>query len=289
METRTLITEPQGGYELVDSGAGEKLERYGAYLVSRPDPQALWPKSLSRRGWEKADAAYARDGSAGRWERRDGMPQEWRVTLGGFAFRIELSPFKHVGVFPEQLPNWEWMKGKIARSPRAPKVLNLFGYTGGATLAALSAGAEVTHVDASKPSLTAARLNAEGSGLADRPVRWILDDAFKFVEREVRRQSRYDAIVMDPPVYGRGAKGELWKIEDKLMPLLASCGKLLSDEPLFVLLNGYASGYSAIAYRNNLEGAFGALGGDVECGELAIRESKAGRLLPAGIFARWSR
>lgn len=290
-EATTLeVTEPQAGYELIDSGDGEKLERFGSFVVRRPDPQALWPKFLPEGEWEKADASYEKKGAKGAWRRREGLPDTWHAELDEKTFLVELSPFKHVGLFPEQQANWRWIERTIIDSGRSEaNVLNLFGYTGGATLAAAFAAASVTHVDASKPSLTQARDNAELSGFKDAQIRWMLDDAFKFVEREVRRGSAYDGIVMDPPVYGRGAKGELWKIEEKLVPLLRSCRKLLSKEPLFVILNGYASGFSSIAYRNNIQAIFGDLGGRVESGELAIRESKGGRLLPAGIFSRWSR
>jgi 23S rRNA (cytosine1962-C5)-methyltransferase len=284
-------TLPDKDYELIDSGNGEKLERYGRFTVARPDPQALWHKSLSQDEWDKADAYYKKDGSKGKWVKKEGTPESWEASIGEFTFSIEPSPFKHTGVFPEQLPNWRWIEEKIKSSEKPAKdirVLNLFGYTGGATLAAVKAGAQVVHVDASKSSIAKARENAKLSSLEDAPIRWILDDVNKFVDREVRRESRYEAIIMDPPTYGRGAKGELWKIEDDLMPLLDSCRKLLAKDPLFFLLNGYASGYSAIAYKNNIADIMKGVEGDVEAGELTLEEV-SGRLLPAGIFARWSK
>jgi len=203
------------------------------------------------------------------------------------SFSIELSSFKHTGVFPEQACNWLWIEEKIKKENRDLKVLNLFGYTGGATLAAAKAGAEVTHVDASKSSISRARKNSELSGLGNAKIRWMLDDAYKFVMREARRSSRYDAIIMDPPSYGRGAKNEMWKIEEDLVPLLEASQKILSKDPVFFLLNGYASGYSALAYKNILSSLFQEKKGKIEAGELAIRDV-SGKLLPAGIFSRWS-
>lgn len=283
-------TKPQKEYELIDSGEGEKLERYGAFVIARPDPQALWAKRLPQAEWDKADAYYKREGMKGKWVKRqeEAMPPEWQAKIGSFTFAIELSPFKHTGVFPEQLSNWEWIAEKIKKEGRSVKILNLFGYTGGATLAAASAGAEVTHVDASKTTIGRAKKNAESSGLGAAKIRWILDDAYKFVEREARRGNRYDAIIMDPPSYGRGARNETWKIEESLASLLGGCRKILSKDPIFFILNGYSSGYSAIAYKNNLELLMGGTKGEIEAGELAI-EDVSGRLLPAGIFVRWAR
>jgi 23S rRNA (cytosine1962-C5)-methyltransferase len=291
MKSYTIaITEPAADYELVDSGEGEKLERYGKYLVSRPDPQALWPKG-SASEWKSANAFFKRVSRDANWSTNGKLPERWEISLEGLKFWIKLSAFKHTGLFPEQSTNWKWIKEKVdsRRSKgKSVSVLNLFGYTGGATLAAAKAGAEVCHVDGSKVALAWARDNAEISDLKDKPIRWILDDAAKFVQREIKRGRKYDAIIMDPPAFGHGAKGEVWKIEENFLPFLDSCRQVLSDDPLFVLINGYASGYSALAYKNNLGELVPKYGGEVEVGELTIKEKNSDRLLPAGIFARWS-
>lgn len=294
MENLTIITTPPSiDYELLDSGLGEKLERFGEVILSRPDPQVLWEKARPNE-WENITARFKSSSQTGSWSKKKEIPDNWQVGFDGLCFKLKLSAFKHVGIFPEQLSNWEWMKENVKRRSKSEKykgepirILNLFGYTGGATLACASAGAEVTHVDGSKTAITWARENAKLSGLSDKPIRWILDDAALFVAREVKRGKKYDAIIMDPPAFGHGPGGELWKIEDGFLPLLQNCKKVLSDNPLFFLINGYASGYSAIAYKNNLENIFRDFGGKIEAGELALEESKSKRLLPAGIFARW--
>jgi len=284
---KILTTKPSKDYELIDSGEGEKLERYGQYILRRPDPQALWPKNLTEQLWKQADASFLKEKENGKWKMKEEMKKEWEIEMGDLKFMIKPTPFKHVGIFPEQESNWIWIKEKIKTAGRPIKMLNLFGYTGGATLAGLSAGAEVVHVDGSKSAITWAKQNAELSGLTDKKVRWIEDDAKKFVAREIKRGNKYDAIVMDPPAFGHGAKNEVWKIEEDLIKLLAMCREILSDEPLFIIVNGYASGYSAIAYENGLKSITQNLGGEIESGELTIAEAKTERLLPAGIFARW--
>ena len=228
-----------------------------------------------------------RDGKSTEWKVKPGTPEKWSIDFGSLKFWIRPTAFKHTGLFPEQLGNWEWFSNLIKKSGRKISVLNLFGYTGGATLAAAKAGAEVCHVDGSKTALGWARDNAELSGLADKPVRWILDDAMAFVKREIKRGRRYDGLIMDPPAFGHGPAGEMWKIEESFLPFLDLCQQVLTDQPLFVLINGYASGYSALAYENNLLNLQKKLGGKIEKGELTIQESKSGRLLPCGIFARW--
>ena len=283
-----LTTKPAKDYELLDSGEGEKLERYGKYVLRRPDPQALWPRVLPEKEWQKADAIFLRDGKSTEWKIKPGTPEKWQIGFSELKFWIRPTAFKHTGLFPEQAGNWEWLQNLIKKSGRKVSVLNLFGYTGGATLAAAQAGAEVCHVDGSKTAIGWARDNAELSGLADKPVRWILDDAAAFVRREIKRGRRYDGLIMDPPAFGHGPKGEMWQIEDNFLPFLDLCRQVLSDKPLFVLINGYASGYSALAYENNLLSLQKKLGGKIEKGELTIQESKSGRLLPCGIFARWS-
>jgi 23S rRNA (cytosine1962-C5)-methyltransferase len=283
-----LTTESEKDYELIDSGEGEKLERYGDVVVARPDPQALWPKRFPEAEWKKANAFFKRGSHNAAWSTRGDVPVRWTIEFGGLKFWIKLSAFKHTGLFPEQLGNWKWVQNHVRTAERPISVLNLFGYTGGATLAAAVSGADVCHVDGSKVAIHWARDNAELSGLKDKPIRWILDDSAKFVQREIRRGRTYDGIVLDPPAFGHGPKGEVWKIEDHFLPLIENCRKLLSEQPLFFLVNGYASGYSAIAYKNSLDELVKKRGGTMEVGELTIVERSMRRLLPAGIFARWS-
>lgn len=300
MERLTLTTKPSGGYELIDSGQEEKLERFGEVLLARPDPQALWEKRLGAGEWQKAAGRFERESKDGRWI--GDLPKEWQIDFGGLTFIIRPTSFKHTGLFPEQLSNWEWAAEILAsRSPspstrlgahvqqesQPPSVLNLFGYTGGATLAAAAAGAKVTHVDASKTAVAWARENAKLSGLEERPVRWITEDALKFVNREIKRGTKYDAIIMDPPAFGHGPGGELWKFEEHFLELAKLCRELLSDKPLFILMNGYAAGYSPLAFAYNLESFEKKWGGEVEYGDLAIAEKGSDRVLPCGIFARW--
>lgn len=287
MNYTILSTKPSAGYELLDSGDGEKLERYGSVVVSRPDPQALWSKLLPAAEWKKAGAVFVRADEKAGWRLAKNVPERWEISFNQLKFFIKPSAFKHTGLFPEHAGNWDWIRETITRSGRKARVLNLFGYTGGATLAAAQAGAEVTHVDGSKVAVAWARDNAAASGLDTKPIRWIVEDAVAYVRRELKRGSRYDGIIMDPPAFGHGANKEVWKIEEHFLPLVDLCKQLLSDEPLFLLVNGYASGYSAIAYRNSIEYAVKKFGGDIEIGELTIEETKSGRLLPAGIFARW--
>ena len=277
MNIKILTTESQPEYELIDSGSNYKLERYGKFVLSRPDPQALW--ATDRKNW-KFDAEFKDD-----WNK---TIEPWSIDFGGLKLQIKLSPFKHTGLFPEQIVNWQWMEKLITESKQPVKVLNLFGYTGGASLICAKAGAEVTHVDASKSAITWANENASLSNLQDKPIRWILDDALEFVKKEIRRGNKYDAIVMDPPSFGRGAKGEVWKIEEGFLDLMDNCFKLLSDNPLFFVLNGYSAGYSAIAYEENLKPLQKKYGGSIESGELAIQDSNK-RLLPCGIVARWKK
>jgi 23S rRNA (cytosine1962-C5)-methyltransferase len=294
MERLTLITHPGKDYELLDSGREEKLERYGSVVLSRPDPQALWEKRLSMTEWEKADARFVRQGREGQWTVKPTVPKEWEITFGGLTLIIKPTSFKHTGLFPEQEQNWVWIKEAISATKRAVSVLNLFGYTGGATLAAAVAGASVTHVDASKTALAWARENAARSGLEDKPIRWIVEDVLVFVKREIKRGNRYDLIVMDPPAFGHGPHDELWKIEEHLLELMKLCRELLTPEPLGIEMSGYAAGYSPLAFAYNLEPFVKEYGGALQYGDLTIEESlPAGRqgevpqLLPCGIFARW--
>lgn len=291
------ITKPQKEYELLDSGEGEKLERFGDFVLRRPDPQALWNKKLTPKVWADANASFVRSGNAGKWQFKEGVPKEWNINYNDLIFAISPTPFKHTGIFPEQIVNWKWTQ-RIVESRKSKvesnvgneiQILNLFGYTGGATLACAKAGANVCHVDASKSSITWARENAKLSGLENARVRWILDDAYEFVRKEIKRGKKYDGIIMDPPAFGHGPNGEMWRIEEQFIRFIEDTKKLLSDNPIFFLVNGYASGYSAIAYRQNMTDLLEKYGGKIEDGELAIEESVSGRLLPSGIFARWSR
>lgn len=285
MKQITLITTPQDGYELIDSGLEEKLERFGQVVLARPDPQALWPKERGAE-WQKAQGRFERSGKDGKWVGK-GLPKSWDIDFGGLKFLIKPTSFKHTGLFPEQLSNWQWGSELITKAGREVKVLNIFGYTGGATLAAAAAGASVTHVDASKTAVAWARENAKLSGLEDKPIRWITEDALTFLKREITRGNTYDAVIMDPPAFGHGPAGEVWKFEEHFLELLALVGKVLSPEPLFVLVNGYAAGYSPLAFAYNLEPLAETRGGTIEYGDIAIAESAGKRVLPAGIFARW--
>ncbi|PIT88651.1 MAG: SAM-dependent methyltransferase [Candidatus Magasanikbacteria bacterium CG10_big_fil_rev_8_21_14_0_10_36_32] len=285
VQPNILTACPDEDYALLDAGEGEKLERYGRYVLSRPDPQALWRKHLSEKEWLKADAVFLRDGRSTEWKLKPNTPAKWPIKFGGLQLWIKPTAFKHTGLFPEQISNWDWLGETIKKSKRELSVLNLFAYTGGATLAAAQAGAKVCHVDGSKSAISWARENAELSGLGEKPIRWILDDVVAFVKREIKRGHKYDGIILDPPAFGHGPEGEMWKIEENLLDLLDLCKKILSDKPAFFLINGYAAGYSAIAYENALRGIIS--GGELEIGALTIAEEKNDRLLPCGIFARW--
>lgn len=290
MNSSILVTRASKDYELLDSGEGEKLERFGEVVLRRPDPQALWRKNLGEAEWKNAHATFTRDGKDGSWDVKKGTPEKWVIEFGGLKMNIKPTAFKHTGLFPEQSTNWEWLKRVITNSPKKDlEVLNLFGYTGGASLVCAEAGAKVVHVDSSKAAINWGKENAELSGLQDKPIRWILDDARVFVEREIKRGRKYDGILMDPPSFGHGANNELWKIEEDFLKLVEDCKQILADEPSFFLINGYSAGYSAIAYQNNLLDLEKKFGGKVEIGELTLEETGSKRLLPAGIFARWEK
>ena len=278
--------DSKSGYELLDSGDGEKIERFGDVVLARPDPQALWRKHLPEADWKKADAYFTRTEAAGDWKYKNGKLEKWQIEHGGLKLWIKPTAFKHTGVFPEQVANWDWVRD-VLKGNEGADVLNLFGYTGGASLACAQAGAKVVHIDGSKSAVAWARENAELSGLTEKPIRWILEDARVFVGREVKRGNKYDGIIMDPPAFGHGANKELWKIEEDFLPLVEDCIKLLKDKPLFFLINGYSAGYSAIAYRNVLQVLVEKFGGSIEIGELTLEETGTKRLLPCGIFARW--
>jgi len=284
-----IKTQKEEEYELIDSGNGEKLERYGSYLLSRPDPEALWEKTESDSFWEKADLKFIREKNKTKWIIKNGVPGNWKISYGGCTFSIRPTSFKHIGIFPEQVSNWKWMEKLIINEKQKPKILNLFAYTGGATMACAKAGAEVCHVDGSKSAVEWARDNAKLSGLEEFPIRWIIDDVSSFLKREIKRGRKYDAIIMDPPSFGHGPKDELWKIEEDFLGLMKLCKNVLSPNPLFFLINGYTAGYSPITYENNLKDMVKTHKGKIESGELVIEEKSSGKLLPCGIFARWER
>ena len=275
-------------YEIIDCSGGEKLERWGKYLLVRPDPQVIWDTPRSLPEWKKKNGHYHRSNKGGgQWEFFD-LPAQWSIGYKGLTFHLKPFSFKHTGLFPEQAVNWDWFGPKIADAGRPIKVLNLFAYTGGATLAAAKAGAAVTHVDASKGMVTWAKENAQASGLENAPIRWIVDDCVKFVEREIRRGNTYDAIIMDPPSYGRGPKGEIWKIETAIHPLIRLCAQLLSPDPLFFLVNSYTTGLapSVLSYLLGVE-LLPKLGGKLSAQEVGLPVSSTGLALPCGASGRW--
>ncbi|MCL2707756.1 MAG: class I SAM-dependent methyltransferase [Defluviitaleaceae bacterium] len=287
-----LIAMRWRDYSLIDCGGGEKLERWGEIITSRPDPQAIWPSSLSKSVWDACHMRYLRNNSGGgSWELnvKKASPAAWTINYGDLKFKIRPTDFKHMGLFPEQAPNWDFVSEQIKKRARKTTVLNLFGYTGGATVACAAAGAEVTHVDSAKGMNQWAKENIELSNLSGKPCRLLVDDAVKFVMRETRRGNKYDAIIMDPPVYGRGPSGELWKLADRLYGLIDSCAKLLSDDPAFLLLNVYTSGYSPRALENTVKSALKVRVpvGRIDCGELGLRAEAGDAVLPCGAFVRY--
>ncbi len=277
-------------YEVLDTSYGEKLERWGDYLLVRPDPQIIWQTKKKHSGWKNKNAHYHRSSKGGgEWEFIN-LPEEWSITYKGLTFRLKPFSFKHTGLFPEQAVNWDWFSGLIRSAGKPVKVLNLFAYTGGATISAAKAGAAVTHVDASKGMVAWAKENAAASGLANAPIRWLVDDCVKFVEREIRRGNTYDAMIMDPPSYGRGPKGEIWKMEDNIFPFLGLTAQLLSDRPLFVLLNSYTTGLQPAVLSYMMNTVFTKkFGGCVESDEIGLPVKESGLILPCGASGRWTR
>ncbi len=284
-----LVQKGFPDYELIDSGEGMRLERYGTYTIARPDPQALWDKHADEAEWQKADAVFDVNQSGSKWQLKREFPEFWPLQYNNLKFNARLTPFKHTGIFPEQALMWDWASDIIKKSGTQPKVLNLFGYTGIASVAAAQAGAKVTHVDASKPSITWANENMRASGLPGDAIRWILDDAIKFTKREMNRNSTYDAIIMDPPVYGHGPNKEPWDFSKHFPILLQQCSKILTPKPLFFLINAYAISASSIMLGNVLSDLMQQYAGTVSYGELALQESIGKRLLSTGIYARWER
>lgn len=277
-------------YQVLDCSQGEKLERWGNYILVRPDPQVIWSTPKTLKEWRQKNGHYHRSSKGGgEWEFFN-LPEQWSIHYDSLTFHLKPFSFKHTGLFPEQATNWDWFSKLIREAGRPVKVLNLFAYTGGATLAAAAAGANVTHVDASKGMVNWAKENAVASGLSDAPIRWLVDDCVKFVEREIRRGNTYDGIIMDPPSYGRGPKGEIWKIEDSIYPFVQLCAKLLSKEPLFFLINSYTTGLapSVLTYmiKTEVEKNFG---GSTEAAEIGLPVTSNGLVLPCGASGRWHR
>ncbi|MCR4866311.1 MAG: class I SAM-dependent methyltransferase [Lachnospiraceae bacterium] len=284
------IADKWKDYEVIDTSKGEKLERWGDYILVRPDPQVIWDTKRNDPRWKKKNGHYHRSrAGGGEWEFFD-LPEEWQMGYNELKFNLKPFSFKHTGLFPEQATNWEWFSNLIKNAGRPIKVLNLFAYTGGATLSASAAGASVTHVDAAKGMVGWAKENAASSNLADRPIRWLVDDCVKFVEREIRRGNKYDAIIMDPPSYGRGPKGEIWKIEDSIFPFIELTMDILSDDPLFYLVNSYTTGLqpAVLTYMLSMT-VKKKYGGEVESSEIGLPVSGNGLVLPCGASGRWSR
>lgn len=275
-------------YEILDMADGEKLERWGNITLVRPDPQIIWKEKKFPNKWKNINARYNRSKTGGgNWEYTSNLPKAWQIKYKDLVFNIKPMGFKHTGLFPEQAVNWDWMMEKIKKEKRKIKVLNLFAYTGGATVACLSAGASVCHVDSSKGMTLWAKENVASSGLEKSEVRYIVDDVLKFVNREIRRENKYDAIIMDPPSYGRGANGEVWKFEENIDELITGCSKVLSDNPLFFLVNSYTTGISSTVIENILKEKLKFKKGTYSCGEIGLPMTSSDFVLPCGIFAKW--
>ncbi len=276
-------------YKIIDMANGQKLEKWGKIILSRPDPQIVWKNQSFPEEWKKADAIYSRSNTGGgNWQYKRKMPDNWQIKYKDLTFNIKPMGFKHTGLFPEQAVNWNWMRNKIANANREIKVLNLFAYTGGATVACLAENASVCHIDSSKGMVAWAKENVASSGLSDRKVRFLIDDVVKFVNREIRRGNKYDAIIMDPPSYGRGANGEVWQFEDNIYDLVELCTKVLSDKPLFFLINSYTTGISSTVLKNILNLTVGKrYKGKIESGEIGLPMENSTLILPCGIYGRW--
>ena len=273
-------------YELIDSGNGRRLERFGKYILNRPDPEVMWQKSLSPEEWaNKADAEFVND----RWVTKNDFPEKWELEINDLIVNLKLTPFKHVGIFPEQKFEWDLISKTIKETTSEPNILNLFGYTGVASLSALSAGAKVTHVDASRPTITWFKENQELSGLSEKYARIIIDDALKFTAREIKRGVKYDGVIMDPPVYGHGPNGEKWSFAKDFPKLLDNVSQILSDNPIFVIVNAYAISSSSVSLANILNDKLKNLNGNITNGELTLKETSGGRILSTGIWSIWQK
>ena len=277
-------------YEILDMANGEKLERWGGYTLIRPDPQIIWKNKSFPDKWKNANATYKRSKTGGgAWNYKTKLPASWQIKYGNLIFNIKPMGFKHTGLFPEQAVNWDWMMYKIKNARRPVKVLNLFAYTGGATVACLAAGASVCHVDSSKGMVAWAKENVISSNLQDKPVRYIVDDVIKFVQREIRRGNSYDAIIMDPPSYGRGTSGEVWQFEENISDLVELCIKVLSNKPLFFLINSYTTGISPEVLSNLLKINLSTYKGKITAGEIGLPMKSSNLVLPCGIYGRWEK
>ena len=284
------ISDQWKDYEVLDTSNGEKLERWGKYILVRPDPQVIWSTPKKHPGWRNFDARYARSNTGGGHWSEHRLPERWQVSYKELTFNVKPMNFKHTGIFPEQAANWDFIGEKIRGAGRPINVLNLFAYTGGATLAAAAAGASVCHVDAAKGMVAWAKENAKSSGLENAPIRWIVDDCSKFVEREIKRGRRYDAIIMDPPSYGRGPSGEIWKLEQNLYPFVELVSKVLTDDPLFVIINSYTTGLAPSVVGYILNSVIGSrFGGHCQSEELGLPVTQSGLTLPCGAAGRWMR
>jgi 23S rRNA (cytosine1962-C5)-methyltransferase len=289
MRKDVLMTDSQTGYRLLDSGNFRKLEQLGPFCLDRPAPQAIWRPAQSPSLWQTADAMYHRSSSGGgSWEYRRKLPEEWTLTYYGLTLKINMTDFGHLGIFPEQGPNWTWIREQIQNGGSNLNVLNTFAYTGGSSLAAAAAGANVVHLDASKGIVSWAKENADQSKLGDKPIRWIVDDVVKFIRREIRRGNRYEGIILDPPSFGRGPKGEVWKFENDLPALLEACRQLLPSQPRFVLLGAHSPGFTQLALENLLLDMMRGFDGEVSSMEMVIPEDQTNRYLPSGTMARWA-
>jgi 23S rRNA (cytosine1962-C5)-methyltransferase len=284
-DLKTIIAEPWADWGLIDSGGGAKLERYGHIQVVRPEPQAMWDRASDEWNPHATFMPGSDEEGGGRWVQHRQVPQSWPLARGGVRFEASLTPFRHLAFFPDMAPQWDWMRDRADGA----EIMNLFGYTGVGTLLLSEAGARLTHVDASKKSVEQGKRNAALSGLTERPIRWMIDDAAKFTAREVRRERRYDGILLDPPKFGRGPTGETWRLEEHLPGLIQDCAKLLDEDSRFLVLTVYAVRMSAISLGEVLRQKLASLGGVVEVGEMAVREERRGLLLPTALFARWSR
>ena len=288
-ELQTIAAEPWAEWGLIDCGNGKKLERYGGVTVVRPEPQAMWAPARDDRDPDATFVPGSDEEGGGRWVQHRPVPPQWELSRGEVRFAASLTPFRHLGFFPDMAPHWDWMRAEILQGRAADAdVLNLFGYTGVGTLQLSDAGARLVHVDASKKSVEQGKDNARLSGMGSKPIRWIVDDASKFTAREVRRGRRYNGILLDPPKFGRGPTGEVWRLEENLAPLLADCASLLDQNSRFLVLTVYAVRMSALAIGELVKQTLAPLGGSVEMGEMAVREEARGLLLPTAIFARWA-